>query len=68
MGITKPPIGITGIWLLREGDDAVVMAEVDGEWRRVIVERLDGWFSHIVEQFAIQNAPVKHFATKDADQ
>lgn len=66
MGITKPPIGITGIWLLRERDDAVVLVEVDGEWRRVIVERLDGAFSHIAEQGAIRNAAVQSFATEGA--
>lgn len=37
------------VWLRREGDHAIVLVEVDGEWREVIRERYDGQFSHIWE-------------------
>lgn len=50
-------IAISGVWLRREGEDAVVLVEIDGEWRRVIVERVDGSFSHIAERGGIENAP-----------
>ena len=58
MSNREPPIGITGLWLRREGNDAVVLVEVDGEWRKVIVEYWDGAYSHISEQAAIRKAPV----------
>jgi hypothetical protein len=40
---------ITAIWLRRIGDKAQVLAEIDGKWRQVIEESLDGSFSHIAE-------------------
>jgi hypothetical protein len=58
MGKSHEPVPITGLWLRREGDDAVVLVEVDGEWRKVITERFDGAFSHIAESTYILDAPV----------
>lgn len=52
------PVPITGLWLRREGDDAVALVEVNGEWRKVIAERCDGAFSHITEQSGIMQSPV----------
>jgi hypothetical protein len=40
---------LTGLWLRRSGDQVIVSAEFDGKWRDVIVESIDGSFSHIVE-------------------
>jgi hypothetical protein len=57
IGWMQTPIPVTGIWLRREGDDAVVLAEVDGRWRRLIGEALDGQFSHIIEPSGITKAP-----------
>jgi hypothetical protein len=58
MGKSHEPVPITGLWLRREGDDAVALVEVNGEWRKVITERLDGAFSHIAEQSGILKSPV----------
>jgi len=40
---------VTGIWLRREGNDAVVLFERDGLWIEAIREECDGNFSHITE-------------------
>ena len=45
----RETIKIEGLWLRREGDHVVVLAEVDGNWVEVIREHVDGSFSHIVE-------------------
>jgi hypothetical protein len=45
----KKEVAITGIWLRRLNDRAEVLAEVNGEWRLVIAEYLEGNFSHIAE-------------------
>ena len=42
-------VPVTGIWLLRLGDHAIVRAEIDGKWVEVIREHVGGSFSHIVE-------------------
>ena len=42
-------VPVTGIHLLRIGDQAIVRAEIDGVWVEVIREHVDGSFSHIVE-------------------
>lgn len=57
MSHRHPPVEITGLWLRRIGDDAEVLIEVNGEWRKVIAERYDGAFSHIAEQPAMLKAP-----------
>lgn len=44
------------VWLVAEGDYAIVKIEVDGKWIEIIRERLDSPFSHIVEPSGIQNA------------
>jgi hypothetical protein len=58
MSKREPPIGITGLWIRRIGADVHALVEVDGEWRKVIVEQADGAFSHIAEQSGIRNSPV----------
>jgi hypothetical protein len=47
-------IAITGVWLRRRGGEngpatAEVLVEIDGVWRKAIVEDLDSNFSHIAE-------------------
>lgn len=54
------PVPVTGIWL-RAGDaehDIEVLAEMDGEWRTVIVERHEPGapMSHIVEPLGMRHA------------
>lgn len=62
----KQPVAITGVWLLSRGPDAFVLVEVDGAWRRCIVERLDGNFSHIIEPSGIRKAPIDDDLTRAA--
>lgn len=52
----KDSIEIQGIHLRRIGDEAQVLAEVDGEWKLVITELINGNFSHIVEPSGIRGA------------
>jgi DnaJ-class molecular chaperone len=40
---------VTAIWLVREGNYAVVKVEREGEWHEVCREYYDSPFSHIVE-------------------
>ncbi len=48
------PIEVTGVWLRREGDQAVLLVEVEGEWLIACREALDGGpFSHVVEPAGI---------------
>lgn len=54
--VLKEGVYITGVSLVREGDDAVVSVEVNGRWVAVIVEGCDGLFSHIVEPAGIKRA------------
>lgn len=52
-------IEIKGIWLLREGDYAVVKVWMpDGSYKEVIREHLDGPFSHCVHAGGIAKAEV----------
>ena len=50
------PVEVTGIWLLRLGNDVFVKAEIDGAWVEVIREGIDGSFSHIVEPGGMRKA------------
>lgn len=59
----KSHIGISAIWLRRTGNGVEVLAEVDGDWRKVIAEHIDGSFSHIVEAIGIQRSPIDRAAT-----
>ena len=52
-------IAIDGIWLRRIGSRVEVLAEVDRQWRIIIVENVDGQFSHIVEPGGIAAAPIE---------
>lgn len=47
-------VPVSGIWLRREGDLAVVAAEVDGRWLDVMAEHVDCNFSHIAEPGGIR--------------
>jgi hypothetical protein len=53
------PVGVTGIWLVRIGDAAIVKAEIDGHWVEVIREGFDGFYSHIVEPGGMRAASKK---------
>ena len=44
---TKIPI--TGVWLRRFGDEVQVLVEINGEWRKVITENVEGSFSRFAE-------------------
>lgn len=52
--MSKIPVPITGLWLRREGNHAVVCVELDGRWVEVCREVHDGNFSHIVEPLGIE--------------
>ncbi len=54
--MTETTISVSGVWLRRVGDNAVVAVEIDGRWRDVIIERSEGNFSHIVEVSGIAKA------------
>jgi len=54
--IDNAPVAVTGIWLVRLGDHAIVKAEIDGVWVEVIREGYDGSFSHIVEPGGMRGA------------
>jgi hypothetical protein len=49
-------VPIEGVWLVREGDYAVVKVEIRGQWYEVIREHAEGNFSHITEPAGIRNA------------
>jgi len=54
-----PTIEVKGIWLVREGDHAVVKVWMpDGTYREVIREHIDGPFSHCVHAGGIAKADV----------
>ena len=55
---TKTGVLVTGVWLRREGADAVVLVELDGRWIEVIREHAahESQFSHIVEPAGIAAA------------
>lgn len=50
------PICVSGVWLRRIGDKAIVAVEIRGKWIDVITEDIDGNFSHIVEPNGIRSA------------
>jgi hypothetical protein len=56
-------VEITAIWLRRIGNELHVCAEIDGEWRRVITELVDGNISHIAETNGIASAPLDGLTT-----
>lgn len=43
------------LWLVAEGDYAVLKIEYNGEWVTLIRERMDSPFSHIIEPTGIEN-------------
>lgn len=64
----QAPVAVTGIWLLREGNEddpratVQVLAEIDGIWRTVITENAHRNFSHIVEPSGMRESdPVSWF-------
>ena len=56
MKIHNAPVAVTGIWLVRIGNEAIVRAEIDGAWVDVIREGFDGSYSHIVEPGGMRRA------------
>lgn len=50
---------ITAVWLRKTGENAEVLVEIDGLWRQIIDEPVDGNFSHIVEEGGLRSARVK---------
>ena len=58
-GAKPEAILITGVMLHRDGDDAVISVEYQGEWVEVARESLDSQFSHIVEPLGIRESFVR---------
>ena len=58
--MTRATVAIEGIWLVREGDYAVVKVEVGGTWWEIIREHCPhgegGGFSHITEPAGVRAA------------
>lgn len=54
---SSPSIAVEGVWLRRVGDEMQVLAEVDGSWRLLVSEPVEGSCSHIVEPHGIRSAP-----------
>lgn len=54
-------VRIQGVWLrntmTKPLDEIEVLVEIDGKWRKAIVELNDGPISHICETSGIENAP-----------
>ncbi|HEX8838163.1 MAG TPA: hypothetical protein VF748_14575 [Candidatus Acidoferrum sp.] len=49
-----PAVPLLGIWLLRVGDYAVVLAEKpDGTYAELMRERVDAPFSHMISEHGI---------------
>lgn len=58
----KKTVAVSAVWFRRatgaHGLPIVeVLAEVEGTWRRIGHEMLEGQFSHIVEALGIEGAP-----------
>lgn len=53
--MAKEPICVTGIWLVKVGNNACVRVEVGGRWVEIIEEHEDGPFSHICEPGGVQS-------------
>jgi hypothetical protein len=47
--IDDPTVVVSAVWLRRSGDYAIVSVEIDGIWREVVREHIEGPFSHIAE-------------------
>lgn len=60
--MNKETIEVSGIWLRQNGSDVTVLAEIDGQFRKVICEKSYGpnesTISHIVEPNGMKKAPV----------
>lgn len=52
----QEPVPITGVFLKRIGQYAIVEVEIAGKWVEVIREHADGFYSHIVEPLGIRRA------------
>lgn len=61
----QDPVPVTGIWLRRIGSEIHVLAELDGEWRLVIVDTPDGPISHIVEPAGMLQSPIDRITRRD---
>lgn len=55
----RAPVPVTGIHLVRIGDNVIVNAEIDGKWVTVIEEYADSRFSHIIEPSGMRAAASK---------
>ena len=63
-GARLAPVEVTGIWLRHRSGDAIgieVLAEMEGEWRVVIVETFEPGMplSHIVEPLGMRHAKLR---------
>lgn len=55
MRVGLDSIEVRGVWLRREGNQAVVLVERGDKWVEIIREGFDGQFSHICEPTGIVN-------------
>lgn len=56
------PVPVTGAWLRRIGIEAQLLLEIDGQWRLIVAEPVDGPFSHITEARAFADRPLDRVA------
>ena len=56
------PVPVTGAWLRRIGVEAQLLLEIDGEWRLIVAEHVDGPFSHIAEARGFADRPLDRVA------
>jgi hypothetical protein len=52
------PVPVTAAWLRHIGDNAQLLLEIDGQWRLVAEENIDGPFSWIAEARGFADKPI----------
>lgn len=53
--VPKTVVRVTAVWTRRSGDYVETLVEVDGEWKLVSREHVEGSFSHIAEGNGAEN-------------
>jgi hypothetical protein len=52
------PVPVTAAWLHRTGNNAQLLLEIDGQWRLIAEENIDGPFSWIAEARGFADKPI----------
>ena len=55
---TRNVVPISATWLRRRGDKVQLLVELDGHWRLLTEESVDGCFSRIIESCQFSGAPL----------